>query len=181
DVIHSFAVPAFRLKQDVVPGKTVTAWFEATKTGSYPIYCDQYCGTKHSEMGGYVIVQTPEAYAHWLAGGGASAAESAIRGRQLFIRYGCSGCHEGNSAVRAPRLEGLAGHSVPVENGKMVFADDKYLRDSILLPNQHVTAGYAAVMPSFQGVVPEGDLLDLISYLKELGTQKPPTALSPPL
>lgn len=181
DVIHSFAVPAFRLKQDVVPGKTVTAWFEATKIGNYPIYCDQYCGTKHSEMGGRVIVQTPQDYAKWLAGGVANAADSPIRGRQLFIRYGCSGCHEGSSSVRAPRLEGLAGHPVPVEDGKIVFADDKYLRDSILLPNQHVTAGYAALMPSFQGVIPEGDLIDLMAYLKLLGTQTPPAGAPPSL
>ena len=181
DVIHSFAVPAFRVKQDVVPGKTVTAWFEATKVGRYPIYCDQYCGTKHSEMGGQVIVQTPQDYAKWLAGGAANAAESPIRGRQLFIRYGCSGCHAGNSAVRAPRLEGLAGHPVPVENGKIIFADDKYLRDSILLPKQHIAAGYAALMPTFQGGIPEGDLIDLIAYLKLLGTQTPPPATSPAL
>jgi cytochrome c oxidase subunit 2 len=181
DVIHSFAVPAFRLKQDVVPGKTVTAWFEATKTGSYPIYCDQYCGTKHSEMGGQVIVQTPQDYAKWLAGGAANAADSPIRGRQLFIRYGCSGCHTGNSSVRAPRLEGVAGHSVPVENGKIIFADDTYLRDSILLPNQHVAAGYAPLMPSFEGAIREGELIDLIAYLKLLGTQTPPAATSPSL
>jgi cytochrome c oxidase subunit 2 len=172
DVIHSFAVPAFRLKQDVVPGKTVVAWFEATQPGRFPIYCDQYCGTKHSEMNGEVVVQTPEDYAAWLAAGPGTGS-SETRGRELFIRYGCSGCHAGSSIVRAPRLEGLAGHVVPIENGRMILADDQYLRDSILLPNQHVAAGYAAVMPSYQGVVPEGDLIDLISYLKSLGGQAP--------
>jgi cytochrome c oxidase subunit II len=172
DVIHSFAVPAFRVKQDVVPGKTVTTWFEATQTGSFPIYCDQFCGTLHAEMGGVVIVQTQEEYAGWLAGT-PNTAEPAIRGRQLFIRYGCSGCHAGNSVVHAPRLEGLAGHPVPIEGGRSVIADDQYLRDSILLPNQHVAAGYAAVMPSYQGVVPEGDLLDLIAYLKSVAAQTP--------
>jgi cytochrome c oxidase subunit 2 len=173
DVIHSFAVPAFRLKQDVVPGRTVAAWFEATRLGSYPIFCDQYCGTKHAEMGGQVIVQTPEAYAAWLANG-PNANETVIRGRDAFVRYGCSGCHVGSSSVRAPRLEGVAGHVVPIEGGRTIVADDAYLRDSILLPNQHIVAGYAAVMPSYQGVVREGDLLDLISYLKSLGTQSPP-------
>jgi cytochrome c oxidase subunit 2 len=173
DVIHSFAVPAFRMKQDVVPGKTVGAWFEATQPGRFPIFCDQYCGTKHSEMNGEVVVQTPEDYAAWLAGG-TNAGQSETHGRELFIRYGCSGCHSGNSAVRAPRLEGLAGHPVPIENGRTILADDLYLRDSILKPNQHITAGYAAVMPSFQGVIPEGDLLDLIAYLKVLGGQTPP-------
>ncbi|HWA11044.1 MAG TPA: cytochrome c oxidase subunit II [Opitutaceae bacterium] len=172
DVIHSFAVPAFRLKQDAVPGRTVAAWFEATRPGRYPIYCDQYCGTQHAEMGGEVIVETPEDYAAWLAGG--KEAAPAARGRALFIRYGCSGCHSGNSAVRAPRLEGLAGHPVPVEGGHLLIADESYLRDSILLPNQHVAAGYAPLMPSFQGVIPEGDLLDLIAYLQSLAGETPP-------
>jgi cytochrome c oxidase subunit 2 len=179
DVIHSFAVPAFRLKQDVVPGKTVAAWFEATQIGRYPIYCDQYCGTLHSGMNGEVVVQSPEDYAAWLADS-ANLNESATRGRGLFIRYGCSGCHSGNSSVRAPRLEGVAGHPVPIEGGRIVTADDAYLRDSILLPNQHIVAGYAAVMPSYQGVIPEGDLLDLVAYLKSLSAQSaPPLPLAP--
>ncbi len=172
DVIHSFAVPAFRLKQDVVPGKTVVAWFEATRLGRYPVYCDQYCGTKHSAMNAEVVVQTPQDYAAWLASGPGTGSPEA-RGREMFIRYGCSGCHAGSSVVRAPRLEGVAGHLVPIENGRMILADDQYLRDSILLPNQHVAAGYAAAMPSYQGVVPEGDLLDLLAYLKSLGGQAP--------
>lgn len=179
DVIHSFAVPAFRVKQDVVPGKTVDTWFEATAPGRYPIYCDQYCGTKHSLMIGQVVVQTPEEFAQWKAAGtGGATAET--RGHALFIRYGCSGCHAGNSVVRAPRLEGVAGHTIAIENGQTILADDAYLRDSILLPNQHVAAGFAPVMPSFTGVIPEGDLLDLVAYLKSLGSQTPPPGSSAP-
>jgi cytochrome c oxidase subunit 2 len=173
DVIHSFAVPAFRVKQDVPPGKTVTTWFEAMQPGRYPIYCDQYCGTKHSAMIGEVVVQTPEDYTHWLSRS-SSNSEAARRGQARFVRYGCSGCHVGNAAVRAPRLEGIFGRPVPVEGGKFLVADETYLRDSILLPTQHVAAGYAPVMPSYAGVVTEADLLDLVAYLQSLGTQTPP-------
>lgn len=173
DVIHSFSVPAFRVKQDVLPGKTVAAWFEATQPGSYPIYCDQYCGTQHAGMIGEVVVQEPEAYARWLARS-ATNSDAARRGQALFVRYGCSGCHVGNAAVRAPRLEGIFGRPVPIEGGKFIVADETYLRDSILLPTQHVSAGYAPVMPSYTGLVPEADLLDLVAYLQSLGTQTPP-------
>lgn len=172
DVIHSFAVPAFRLKQDAVPGRAVNAWFEATKVGRYPIYCDQYCGTKHSQMVGEVVVLTPGDFAAWLAQDGA-AGSGILRGRDLFVRYGCAGCHVGNSSVRAPRLEGIAGHPVPIENGRIITADDQYLRDSILLPQQHVAAGYEPLMPSYAGVMPEGDLLDVIAYLKSLTATDP--------
>ena len=178
DVIHSFSVPAFRVKQDVPPGKTVTAWFEAVQPGRYPIYCDQYCGTEHSAMIGDVVVQTPEEYTHWLSRS-SSNSDAARRGQALFVRYGCSGCHVGNSAVRAPRLEGIFGRPVPVEGGKFLVADETYLRDSILLPTQHVAAGYAALMPSYTGIVPEGDLLDLVAYIQALGTQTPPSSSSP--
>jgi cytochrome c oxidase subunit 2 len=129
-------------------------------------------------MVGEVVVQTPEDYARWLSRSAAgSSAER--RGQALFVRYGCSGCHAGNSAVRAPRLEGIFGRPVPVEGGKFLIADETYLRDSILLPTQHVAAGYAAVMPSYTGVVPEADLLDLVAYIQSLGTLTPPPSPSP--
>lgn len=179
DVIHSFSVPAFRVKQDVPPGKTVTAWFEAVQPGRYPIYCDQYCGTKHAAMIGEVVVQSPEDYAGWLSRSSTNS-DAARRGQALFIRYGCSGCHVGNAAVRAPRLEGIFGRPVPVEGGKFLIADEAYLRDSMLLPTQHVAAGYAAVMPSYAGVASEADLLDLVAYLQSLGTQTPPPSPAGP-
>ena len=103
--------------------------------------------------------------------------DAARHGQALFVRYGCSGCHVGNAAVRAPRLEGIFGKPVPVEGGKFLVADESYLRDSILLPTQHVAAGYAPLMPSYAGIVPEADLLDLIAYLQSLGTQTPPAAV----
>jgi cytochrome c oxidase subunit II len=170
DVIHSFFVPAFRVKQDAVPGKTVSAWFEATKTGTYHLFCTQYCGTEHSGMVGEVIAMTPEAYAQWLATGNA-VATLPTRGRALFVRYGCSGCHAPSSPIHAPPLEGVYNSLQPVENRQFVRADLKYLRDSILIPDQHIVAGYQNIMPSFKGVIPESDLLELVSYLESLGAK----------
>lgn len=168
DVIHSFFVPAFRVKQDAVPGRVVSTWFEATQPGTYHLFCTQYCGTEHANMIGRVIVMPADSYAQWLSTGTQLNALSS-RGRDLFIQYGCAGCHAPNAQVHAPLLEGIYGQLQPVENQQFVRADDSYLRDSILLPAQHVVAGYPNVMPSYQGVIPEGDLLDLLAYLKSLG------------
>lgn len=173
DVIHSFFVPAFRMKQDVVPGRIVSAWFEATKPGSYRIFCAQYCGTDHAAMTGRVIAMQPDAYADWLAQGNPQPGIE-DRGRRLYVRYGCAGCHAAGSAVHAPPLEGVFGQLQPVENKQFVRADETYLRDSILHPEQHIVAGYANLMPSFQGVIPDADLLDLVAYVKSLGRPTPP-------
>jgi cytochrome c oxidase subunit 2 len=172
DVIHSFYVPAFRLKQDVVPGKTVSLWFNAIKAGRYALFCSEFCGSKHAEMTGVIVAQEPAQYAAWLAG--SEPGETLGRGRELFIRYGCASCHEPGSTVRAPALSGLYQSRVPVSGGGSVCADDAYLRDSILSPNKVIVAGFQPVMPSFQGVIPEGDLLVLIGYLKTLGADRPP-------
>jgi cytochrome c oxidase subunit 2 len=172
DVIHSFYVPAFRLKQDVVPGKTVSLWFDATKAGTYALYCSEFCGSKHAAMTGVIVAETPERYAAWLAGGGPEEG----RGRQLFTRYGCAECHEAGATVRAPLLAGLYGSRVPVPGGGFIRADEAYLRDAILRANQFAVAGYQPLMPSFQGVIPEGDLLELIAYLKTLGAAERPAS-----
>ena len=167
DVIHSFYVPAFRMKQDVIPGKTVTAWFKATREGEYPFYCSEFCGTKHSAMIGTIVVQTPEAYGRWLDTGTRSD-ELLLRGRELFIKYNCAGCHDQPSQIHAPSLVGIYNTHIPLSSGEFVLADERYLRDSILLPGKDVVAGFQPIMPSFQGVVNEADLLDLINYIKSL-------------
>jgi cytochrome c oxidase subunit 2 len=167
DVIHSFFVPAFRLKQDVVPGKQVSTWFRATQTGTFHLFCAEYCGTVHSGMVGDIVVLPPERYAEWLARGN-TMEPLAQRGRRLFLRYNCSGCHDQPAAVHAPPLETLFGALVPTRDGRMVRADEAYLRDSILRPEKDVVAGYEPLMPSFQNVIPESDLLDLIAYVKSL-------------
>jgi len=175
DVIHSFYVPAFRIKHDIVPGRRTDTWFEATRTGTYHLFCAQYCGTSHAAMTGEVIVQTQAEYAAWLAAGGVSGS-LAERGRTLLVRYGCTGCHAAGSTVHAPALEHRYGQAVPLAEGSFARFDEAYIRDSILEPGKQVAAGYPNVMPSFRGVIPEGELLELIAYLKSMGTDAPAPA-----
>lgn len=168
DVIHDVYIPAFRIKQDVVPGRYSTLWFEATKPGTYRLFCAEYCGTLHSSMIGKVVVMEPSAYQEWLASG--SVKESmVVEGAKLFTRYGCNGCHGVNATIRAPLLDGVYGSAVPLASGAVVKADERYIRDSILLPRSEVVAGYEPVMPTFEGHIEEGDLLKLISYIKSIG------------
>jgi len=168
DVIHSFFVPAFRVKQDVLPGRYTEAWFTATQAGRFHLFCAEYCGTEHARMGaGEVVVMEPVDFQRWLdrQGGGNAAA---AHGEALFREYGCSGCHGANAAVHAPDLAGLYGRPVPLADGSTVIADERYLRDSILLPRKDVAAGYAPIMPSFAGQIGEPDLFDLIAYIRSL-------------
>lgn len=173
DVIHSFYIPAFRIKQDVVPGRITSEWFTATKVGRYHLFCAEYCGTQHSGMIGEVIVMEPGEYEDWLRTGfqGESVEQA---GARLFRSRGCSGCHAENSVVRAPRLEGVYGRPVPLQDSTVVIADEQYIRDSILLPSKQVAAGYMNVMPSYEGALSENELLQLIAYIKSLGTGNEP-------
>jgi cytochrome c oxidase subunit II len=167
DVIHSFYIPAFRVKQDVLPGRFTQLWFEPTEAGTYYLFCAEFCGTNHSRMIGSVVVMRPPDYSRWLSSrAGTGLAE---RGAQLFRRYGCSGCHDPHSSVHAPDLSGLYGQTVPLADGTTVRADDRYLHDSIMLPRKQVAAGYAPIMPSYQGQIGEEDVLALIAYLKTVG------------
>lgn len=168
DVIHDVFLPAFRIKQDVVPGKYSTLWFEATKPGTYRLFCAEYCGTLHSSMIGKVVVMEPAEYQAWLQGGSVTESMSS-EGAKLFTRYGCNGCHGKNATVRAPMLDGVYGHPVPLSTGEVVTADEAYIRDSILLPRSKIVAGYEPVMPTYEGHIDEGDLLKLISYIKSIG------------
>lgn len=176
DVIHSFYVPAFRVKQDVLPGRYTEMWFRPTKPGRYHLFCAEYCGTDHSVMGGYVYVMEPADYEKWLAEGQDAGESMAEQGRRLFVQHHCSGCHGPESAVQAPRLEGLYGKPVPIQTGEdqveFVMADDRYIRDSILMPKSEVVAGYQPIMPSFQGQIAEPDLIKIIEYIKSIGAEE---------
>ena len=165
DAIHSFYVPAFRLKQDVVPGRITHLWFSATRAGEFRIFCSEYCGGEHSAMIGRVIVMQPDAYARWLEAG---PHEPGLveQGFTLFRSAGCSGCHATGSTVHAPLLEGLYGRQVHLQDGRTVLADETYLRDAILLPARDVTAGFAPVMPSYAGQFSEEQLQQLLAYLR---------------
>ncbi len=171
DVIHDVFVPAFRLKVDVIPGRYVTLWFRATKPGRYHLFCAEYCGTKHSGMTGEVIVMAPADYQAWLSGGtpGGSLADA---GQKLFADLACNTCHRPDAQGRGPVLDGLLGKTVSLQSGGTIVADEAYLRESILNPSAKVTAGYQPIMPTFQGLVSEDQLLQLIEYIKSLQTQK---------
>lgn len=172
DVIHSFFMPVFRIKQDVLPGRYTTLWFTADKPGDYHVFCSQYCGTDHARMIGHVVVMAPGDFERWLASGNATQS-MAQEGEARFRQYGCSGCHGANASVHAPSLEGLFGRRVQLEGGASVIADERYIHDSVMLPRKDVVAGYAPIMPSFQGEMDEGDLLEIIAYIKSLRDAKP--------
>lgn len=171
DVIHSFYLPAFRLKQDVLPGRYTSLWFRADRTGTYSLRCAEFCGARHAYMGGKVVVMAPQDYARWLRAG--TADPLARTGAKLFSSLGCSGCHGPHSSVHAPRLAGVFGGPVPLSDGSVVRADEAYVRDSILLPNKQVVAGYAPIMPSFAGRVDESQIIALVAYIKSLSVEPP--------
>jgi cytochrome c oxidase subunit II len=172
DVIHSFFVPAFRIHQDVLPNRYTTAWFEASKPGKYHLFCSQYCGTDHAKMIGEVIVMSKEEFAQWLTQGpdGSPAAE----GRKLFMKLQCVTCHSADSKARAPVLEGLFGSEVPLRDGRRVRADDAYLRESILVPDAKIVAGFQPIMPTYKGQVDEEEMLQLLAFIKGLGPGQTP-------
>ena len=167
DVIHSLFVPALRIKQDVLPGRYTTLQFTADKPGHYRLACAEFCGTDHARMGGSVIVMKPAGYTRWLE---ESEVDQSLarQGRQLFMARGCSGCHGPAARVHAPDLVGLFGSEVPLENGDIVTADEQYVRDSILLPQSQIAAGYPHIMPTFQNLLSEDEVLQLIAYIKSL-------------
>lgn len=172
DVIHSFYIPAFRIKHDVVPGRYETLWFQAVKTGTYGLLCAEYCGTQHSGMLGRIVVMEPRDFAAWLASQ-PQTTDLASEGAALFRSFGCSGCHGAASTVKAPPLEGLFGRPVPLSNGTVVTADERYIRDSILLPKQDIAAGYPDIMPSFAGQIGDDDLIKIVAYIKSLADVRP--------
>jgi cytochrome c oxidase subunit 2 len=170
DVIHSFFVPAFRIKMDVVPGKYSTIWFEATKPGRYHLFCAEYCGTSHSGMIGWIDVMEPSEYQSWLAGGAAEGS-LASSGEKLFQQLACITCHRSDAQGRGPVLEGLFGKQVQLQDGSKVIADESYIRESILNPRAKVVAGFQPIMPTFQGQVSEEQVLQLIAYIKSIGAK----------
>jgi len=172
DVIHSFFVPEFRVKQDVVPGKYSTLWFEPTKTGKFHLFCAEYCGTKHSGMIGSVYVMEPHDYQTWLSGGAASGT-LAENGERLFSDLACGNCHKPDNSGRGPSLVGLFGKTVQLSGGGTVKADETYIRESVLQPAAKVVSGYQAVMPTFQGLVTEEGVLQLVEYIKGLAPPRP--------
>jgi len=166
DVIHSFFVPAFRVKMDVLPNRYRTTWFNATRTGTYHLFCAEYCGTSHSGMIGEVVVMEPGDYERWLTQNGEGSLASS--GEKLFRHYGCISCHRADTGQRGPDLAGLYGKQVFLSDGRSLIADENYIRESIVDPKAKIVAGFQAIMPTFQGQVTEDEMTELVAYIKSL-------------
>ncbi len=170
DVIHSFFIPAFRVKQDVLPGRYVTMWFQPTRTGEYHLFCAEYCGTSHSGMIGRVVAMEPEDFQKWL--GGVTDETPAHAGERLFSDFNCVNCHATGARQRCPQLGGLYGTDVQLEGGGHVKFDEAYVRESIINPNAKIVKGYPPVMPTYRGQISEEQILDLIAYIRSLTLEK---------
>lgn len=184
DVIHSFYLPALRVKQDVLPSRYTTMWFEASEPGEYHLFCAEYCGAEHAQMRGRLVVMDPEQYERWLAEDEAApdllrnrGEEATLpleeRGRLLFERLGCVSCHGADSRVPAPRLVGAYGKSVRLESGEIVTVDEDYLRMSILRPQAQIVAGFPGLMPTYEGRLTEEQILALVAYVRSLAAPEP--------
>jgi cytochrome c oxidase subunit 2 len=174
DVIHSFFVPAFRVKQDVLPARYTYLWFTPTKPGDYHLFCAQYCGTQHSRMGGWIHVMERDDYQRWLEG--KADLSMALRGRQLFLKYQCIACHSGDSQARAPLLEELYGKRVTLNDGHVVDANEEYIHRHIRGPRNEVVSPYKPIMPTFgPDQMDDLELQDLIVFIKTLGRDQTPT------
>jgi cytochrome c oxidase subunit 2 len=171
DVIHDFYIPAFRVKKDVLPGRYTSIWFEATETGTFHLFCAQYCGTNHSQMIGWVYVMTPTDYAAWLAGG-EQTESMAQQGERLFSQFGCVTCHMSGGNGRGPSLDGIYGRPQKVQNGETQVVDEALIRQAIVDPNSVRMPGYQAIMPTYQGQIDEEQVLQLIAYVKSLGSEE---------
>jgi len=169
DVFHSFSVPDFRIKREVIPGRYSTVWFEATTPGKYHIFCTQYCGTNHAQMVGEVTAMYPEDFQRWLQES-TSGQSLAQNGERLFASLGCNSCHTGVAGARGPNLAGVYGTRVRLTNGTEPLVNDAYLREAILNPSAEIVAGFAPIMPTYQGQITEDGLIDLVEYIKGMKT-----------
>jgi cytochrome c oxidase subunit 2 len=172
DVIHSFYVPAFRVHMDVLPQRYTSVWFQATRPGTYHLFCSQYCGTNHAGMTGQIVVMEQADYQRWLH----LHAEGslALRGRQIFLKYRCLSCHSADEKARAPVLENLFDKRVALRDGTTVRANYGYLRESILHPSSKIVAGYEDIMPPFEGQITEDEIIALVAFLQSLGEGETP-------
>jgi cytochrome c oxidase subunit 2 len=176
DVIHSFYVPVFRMKQDVLPGRYTVAWFRATKPGTYHLFCAEYCGTQHSGMIGSIVVMEPAQYEAWMSGG--PAGPLSATGEKVFAELGCSTCHRSDAQGRGPNLQGVFGNPVALADGRTLVADENYIRECILDPGAKRVKGFQPIMPTFQCLVSEEQVNALVAYVKSLSNTKAPAGTS---
>jgi cytochrome c oxidase subunit II len=166
DVIHSFYVPAFRLKYDVIPGRYTNLSFTATTPGEYHLFCAEFCGTEHAEMIGRVIVMEPRQFQEWLNQGSQSSQAMPEAGALVYQEFGCGSCHDPGSQVNAPQLAGRYGEKVLLADGGKVTFEENYIRESIYDPMRRIAAGYEPLMPSYTEQVTEEQVQLLIAFLK---------------
>jgi cytochrome c oxidase subunit II len=171
DVIHDFYIPAFRVKKDVLPGRYSSIWFQPTETGTFHLFCAQYCGTDHSLMIGWVYVMPPTEYAAWLAGGEKSESMAA-QGDKLFRQFGCVDCHSADSGAHGPSLAGIYGKPQKSQSGETQVVDEDLIRKSIYAPTTVHLPNYQAIMPTYAGQINEEQMLQLIEYIKSLGSEE---------
>ncbi|HEY1553117.1 MAG TPA: cytochrome c oxidase subunit II [Kofleriaceae bacterium] len=181
DVIHSFYVPAFRIKQDVVPGRATTAWFDAIEPGTYDIECSQYCGTRHSLMRGQVVVLPRAQYEMWLAsaepdhsGGKGDGGGLAAHGRVIAAEHGCLRCHtlDGTPSI-GPTWLASFGRTRRLADGSDVLIDEQYLTESMMEPNSQIAAGFQPVMPSYRGQLAPFDVAAIVELIRSLRDAAP--------
>ncbi len=172
DVIHSFFIPAFRTKNDVVPGRYTTIWFKPTKVGKYRLFCAEYCGTEHSYMGGWVYVMSQADYELWQRGASTVQESPAVAGAKVFAAQGCATCHTELPGALGPNLNGLFGSQVELTDGTRVTADEGYIHESIVNSQAKIVAGYAPVMPMYGTVLSEEQVSLLVAYVKSLAADK---------
>ncbi len=175
DVLHSFFIPDFRVKQDILPGRYTQLWFTPTKVGTFDLYCAEYCGAGHSAMLGKVRVLSPEAYDIWEKGMSvdgqavASTLPPAELGENVYKEKGCNACHSiDDSVLIGPSLKGLVGRAGELGDGSSYIADENYIRRSIVEPQGDVVKGFQPVMPSFKGILSDQEIDALIAYIKTL-------------
>jgi len=166
DVIHSFFIPAMRVKADVIPGRYTTLWFRPDTVGVYHLFCSQYCGANHSAMVGRVTVMEPTDYERWIGGANAAGGVPGVpSGEEIFTAKACNTCHRPDTAARAPVLTGLFGKSVLLSDGQTIVADEAYIRESIVNPLAKMVSGFQPIMPTFRGQLSEEEIIELIRYI----------------
>lgn len=171
DVIHSFFIPNMRVKQDVVPGRYSTLWFKADKTGTFPIFCAEYCGDLHSQMLANLVVLSEADYAAWVEKQKGASQDMPLPelGAKLYNKLGCVACHSTDGTIKlAPSWKGAYGKKEELTDGTFVLIDDSYIRQKILNPTKQIAKGYGPIMPTFQGRVSEREILGLIAFIKSL-------------
>ncbi|MGB6691887.1 MAG: cytochrome c oxidase subunit II [Terracidiphilus sp.] len=169
DVFHSFSIPAFRVKREAIPGRYSSVWFEATEPGTYHLFCTQYCGTNHSAMIGQVVAMKPDDFKKWLEES-TSGQSLAQNGERLFASLSCGACHSGRADARGPNLANVFGSKLTLSTGQTVDVDEAYLRQAILNPSEHITEGFAPIMPTYQGQISEDGVIALVEYIKSLNS-----------